>query len=330
MAKRLQAKISEDLEKKQQAEQFRIVDPANLPTKPAKPNRPLVISVGGVIGAGCGVGLILLLHHTHPALRKSEDVSRVFGIPVLVTIPRYRSHVSQGYHLVVMQEYDSFISEQYRILYTKINELNKENSHKIFAITSALQNEGKTVTTLNLAVVMAKDFGKKTLVLEGDFRRPTISLYLKVKLEEGLVDILSSTSDIQSTMGPVANTLIPFADDNLAVLPVVRRIQNSTSLLSSQRMRDLFSVLREQYDFILIDAPPILPLSDMNIFEKVVDGIMMVVRAQSTTKDAVMRALNTMGTNKVLGIVLNDVHHAPFSSYRYNYKYNYKYKTDSN
>ncbi len=162
------------------------------------------------------------------------------------------------------------------------------------------------------------------------FRRPTISLYLKVKLEEGLVDILSSKSDIQSTMVPVANILVPFADDNLTVLPVVRRIQNSTSLLSSQRMRDLFGVLREQYDFILIDAPPILPLSDMNIFEKVVDGIIMVVRAESTSKDAVMRALNTMGTDKVLGIVLNDVHHTPFSYYRYNYKYNYKYKTDSN
>jgi polysaccharide biosynthesis transport protein len=330
MTKRLQAKISEDLEKKQQAEQFRILDPANFPTEPTKPNRPLVISLGGVIGAGCGIGLILLLHHVHPALRKAEDVYRVFGIPVLVTIPRYRTDVNQDYHLIVMQEYDSFVSEQYRILYTKMNELSKENSHKIFAITSALQNEGKTVTALNLAVVMAKDFGKKTLVLEGDFRRPTISLYLKVKLEEGLFDILSSTLDIQSTMVPVANTLVPFADDNLTVLPVVRRIQNSTSLLSSQRMRDLFSVLREQYDFILVDAPPILPLSDMNIFENVVDGIIMVVRAETTTKDAVMRALNTMGTDKVLGIVLNDVRHAPFSYYRYNYKYNYKYKSESN
>jgi Mrp family chromosome partitioning ATPase len=91
-------------------------------------------------------------------------------------------------------------------------------------------------------------------------------------------------------------------------------------------MRDLFGVLREQYDFILIDAPPILPLSDMNIFEKVVDGIMMVVRAERTSKDAVMRALNTLGREKVLGIVLNDVRYAPFSSYRYN-RYNHKYKT---
>ena len=152
-------------------------------------------------------------------------------------------------------------------------------------------------------------------------------LYLKVDLEEGLVDILSSKSDLQSTMVPVANTLIPFADDNLAVLPAVRRAQSSTSLLSSPRMRDLFDVLREQYDFILIDAPPILPLSDMNIFEEVVDGIVMIVRAESTTRDTVTKALDTLD-RQVLGIVLNDVRQAPFSYYRYNYKYDYKPDTN--
>jgi Mrp family chromosome partitioning ATPase len=164
-------------------------------------------------------------------------------------------------------------------------------------------------------------------VLEGDFRRPSIPQYLKVELEEGLVDILSSKSDFQSTMVPVANTLVPFADDNLTVLPAVRRTQSSTSLLSSPRMRDLFDVLREQYDFILIDSPPILPLSDMNIFEEVVDGIIMIVRAESTARDAVTKALDTLGTEKVLGIVLNDVRQA-FSYYQFNYQYDYKPATN--
>jgi len=328
LEKRLHAKISENLEKKQQSEQFRILDPANFPTDPARPNRPLVVGIGGALGGGLGIGLILLLHYFNPVLGKPEDIYGTFGIPVLVTIPRYHTDFSKDHRLLVLQESDSFIAEQYRILYTKINDLSKGKAHKIFAITSALQNEGKTVTALNLAVVMAKDFGKRTLVLEGDFRRPSIPLYLNVNLEEGLVDILSSKSDFQSTMVPVANTLVPFADDNLAVLPAVHRTQSSTSLLSSPRMRDLFDVLREQYDFILIDSPPILPLSDMNIFEEVVDGIVMIVRAESTTRDTVTKALDTLGTDKVLGIVLNDVRQAPFSSYRYNYKYDYKPDTN--
>jgi capsular exopolysaccharide synthesis family protein len=322
------AKSSENLEKEQQSEQFRILEPANFPTEPAWPNRRLVVGIGGALGGGVGIGLILLLHYFHPVLDRPEDIYGTFGIPVLVTIPRYHADFGKDHRLLVLQESDAFLAEQYRILYTKINALSKGNAHKIFAITSALQNEGKTVTVLNLAVVMAKDFGKKTLVLEGDFRRPSIALYLNVDLEEGLVDILSSKSDLHSTMVPVANALVPFADDNLAVLPAGHRTQGSTSLLSSPRMRALFDVLREQYDFILVDSSPILPLSDMNFFEEVVDGIIMLVRAESTTRDMVTKALDTLGTDKVLGIVLNDVHQVPFSYYRYNYKYDYRPNTN--
>jgi Mrp family chromosome partitioning ATPase len=165
-------------------------------------------------------------------------------------------------------------------------------------------------------------------VLEGDFRTPSIPLYLKVDLQEGLVDILSSKSELQLTMVPVANTLVPFADENLAVLPAVRSSQSSTSLLSSSRMRELFDVLREQYDFILIDSPPILPLSDINIFAEVVDGIVMIVRAESTTRDTITKALDTVGTDKVRGIVLNDVRQASFVYYRYNYQYDSKLRTN--
>ena len=328
LEKRLQAKISENLEKKQKGEQFRILDPAHFPTKPIQPNYPFIVGIGGALGGGGGAGLILLLHYLNPALRKSEDVYGAFGIPVLAAIPRYATDLGKNYHLLVMQEPDSFIAEQYRILYTKINDLCKEKSQKIFAITSALQSEGKTVTALNLAIVMAKDFGKKTLVLEGDFRRSTIPRYLKVELEEGLVDILSSKADMHTTRVPVANTLIPFADDNLTVLPAVRRTQHSSSLLSSQRLRDLFDILREQYDFILIDSPPILPLSDMNIFEEVVDGILLVVRAERTPRGAIEQALEALGTDKLLGIVLNDVRQTFSSYYKYGYQYNYQYKPD--
>lgn len=328
LEKRLNAKISENLEKKQKGEQFRILDPANFPRTPSQVGPLMIVGSGGGIGAGLGLCLALLVHFINPALRKPEDVANAFGFPVLATIPRYNTDLGRDHHLIVLQDSDSFVAEQYRILYTKLNDFSKEKGGKIFAITSALQSEGKTVTALNLAVVMAKDFGKKTLVLEGDFRRPTIPLYLKVELEEGLVDILSSKSDMQTTMVPVANTLVPFADDNLAVLPAVRRTQNSSLLLSSQRMRDLFDMLREQYDFILIDAPPILPLSDMNIFEEVVDGILLVIRADSTPRGAITKAVDAIGSAKIIGVVLNDVRHNLASYYHYGYRYGYKYKSE--
>jgi Mrp family chromosome partitioning ATPase len=104
----------------------------------------------------------------------------------------------------------------------------------------------------------------------------------------------------------MADTLIPFADDNLAVLPVLKGVKNSSGLLSSQQLKELLSTLKEQYDCILIDAPPVLPLSDMNVFEAVVDGIIMVVRAGKTPRDTFLQALDALATDKLVGIVLND------------------------
>ena len=102
----------------------------------------------------------------------------------------------------------------------------------------------------------------------------------------------------------------------------------SAPSLSSPRMRELFDLLREKYDFILIDSPPILPLSDMNIFKEMVDGIVMIVRTERTTRDTVTKALDTLGSDKVLGIVLNDVRQVPFLHYQYNDKYDYKPHTN--
>lgn len=317
LAKRLNAKMSYNLEKRQKGEQFRVLDPANLPKKPFKPNRVKIILIGNFISAAIGVALILLLEYLNPYFHRPEDFDGTLEYPVLVTIPS-NVGLHNGYdQLISVDRPDSVITEQYRILYAKLHELQKEKSQKVFAISSSLQGEGKTLTALNLAVVIARDFGKRTLLLEGDFKAPAISRYLKAELESGLVDLLLGKDDIQSTLIPFADTLIPFADDNLSLLPAVKSVRNSSGLLSSQRMRDLLETLREQYDIILIDAPPILPLSDMQIFEEVVDGILMVVRAEKTPRDALSKAVHTLQTDKIAGIVLNDFQQPLPEAYRY-------------
>jgi capsular exopolysaccharide synthesis family protein len=201
---------------------------------------------------------------------------------------------------------DSIITEQYRILYTKLNDINENSEGKVFAITSSIRGEGKTLTALNLSVVMARDFGKKTLLLEGDFKTPSLIKFIKQELQSDLVDILLSKTHVQSTSIPFADTLIPFADDKLSILPAAKSVNNSSGLVSSQSMKQLLRALKEQYDFVLIDSPPILPLSDMNVFEEVVDGIVLVVRAERTPKGALIKAFDTLETNKILGFVLND------------------------
>jgi polysaccharide chain length determinant protein (PEP-CTERM system associated) len=317
LAKRLNAKLSYNLEKRQKGEQFKVLDPANMPRKPFRPNRVKIILIGNFVSAAIGVALILLLEYLNPYFHRPEDFDGTLEYPVLVTIPS-NVGLKNGYdQLVSVDNPDSVITEQYRILYAKLHESQKEKSQKVFAISSSLQGEGKTLTALNLAVVIARDFGKRTLLLEGDFKAPAISRYLKAELESGLVDLLLGKDDIQSTLIPFADTLIPFADDNLSLLPAVKSVRNSSGLLSSQRMRDLLETLREQYDFILIDAPPILPLSDMQIFEEVVDGILMVVRAEKTPKDALVKAVHALQTDKIVGIVLNDSPQPLPEAYRY-------------
>jgi polysaccharide chain length determinant protein (PEP-CTERM system associated) len=318
LAKKLNAKMSENLEKRQKGEQFRVLDPANLPREPYQPNRPKIILIGSLLSGAVGAGLIFLLEYLNPYFRKPEDLQDILDSPVLVTIPSNRITRRNRYgRLVTVDEPDSIVTEQYRVLYAKIHDVHREQGKKVFAISSPLQGEGKTVTALNLAVVMARDFGKKTLLLEGDFRAPAISHYLKAELESGLVDLLLSKTGIQSTLIPFADTLIPFADDNLSVLPAVKSVRNSSGLLSSQRMKDLLGTLKEQYDFILIDAPPVLPLSDMQVFEEVVDGIILLVRAEKTPKEALLKAMDAVGTDKLAGIVLSDFRGQLPGFYRY-------------
>jgi capsular exopolysaccharide synthesis family protein len=310
LEKHLNAKISENLEKKQKGEQFRVLDPANIPQKPYKPDRRKIIVLGVLLSGGVGIGLIFFKENVRPSYRKAEDFHGTIDVPVLGTIPR--TTIAQGRHrsLITLQEPNSLITEQYRILYTKISQLTKGNPHTIFAISSSIKGEGKTITSLNLALVMARDFGKKILLIEGDLKNPAIARYLQLKLQTGMIDSLLKKADFQSN-------ILTFAVENLSVLPVVKSVQNSSSILSSQEMNMLISTLKEKYDFILIDCPPILSLPDMNIIEKLVDGILLVIRAERTPRDAVKTALNSLGTDKIVGVILNDAKQPGSQYYRY-------------
>jgi capsular exopolysaccharide synthesis family protein len=310
LEKHLNAKISENLEKKQKGEQFRVVDPANIPQKPYKPDRRKIILLGVLLSGGAGIGVSFFKEFVRPSYRKAADFHGTIDVPVLGTIPRH--NIAQGRHrpLITLQEPDSLTTEQYRILYTKISQLTKGNPHTIFAISSSIKGEGKTITSLNLALVMARDFGKKTLLIEGDLKNPAIARYLQLKRQTGMIDILLKKADLQTS-------ILTFAVENLSVLPLVKNVPNSSSVLSSEEMSILLSMLKEKYDFILIDCPPILSLPDMNIIEKLVDGILLVIRAQRTPRDAVKTALNSLRTDKIVGVILNDAKQPSSQYYHY-------------
>jgi polysaccharide chain length determinant protein (PEP-CTERM system associated) len=312
LQKRLSARISENLEKRQKAEQFRVVDPAKIPERPFKPDHRKIVLFGSLASVGSAAGLILLRDYINSSFRESGDFDGTVNLPVLASIPMNKIIQKKGRPPIVSQEPNSLMVDQYRLLCTRIHQLSLGNSQTIFAISSSTENEGKTVTALNLALTAARDFRKKTLLIDGDLRKPALSTYLQVKPKIDLLAVLSNKSDLQSG-------LLNFGHENLSVLPFVNSIGNSSSLLSSPEMRSLILLLKQTYDFILIDCPPILMLPDMHILEKLVDGIFLVVRAEKTRREDVIMAMNSLSTDKLMGIILNDVKQSVSHYYRYSY-----------
>ena len=214
--------------------------------------------------------------------------------------------------LVVINNSDPVSAEHYRILYTMLEAISIRDFSKTFAVTSAIKGEGKTTTTLNLAYIMATEFKKKTVVIECDLKNPSIiSNHLDSAPKVGLEEVVKNKEGLKTGMVQVAGS-------DLYILPAVRPVRNSPEILSSRSFSEMLSALRTEFDFILMDCPPIVPLADVNIIAKMAEGMLLVVRAGQTPKDIVIKAANSITGTNIVGIVLNGVDKAP-KEYYYQY-----------
>lgn len=211
------------------------------------------------------------------------------------------------------------IAEQYRILRTNIQRLTPENPPRVIAITSALHQEGKTTTAVNLAVVMAQDLNKKILLCDCDLRKPMIHKVMGLDSKRGIADVLLSDIDIDSVLqsGKV---------ENLTILPCGRKPHNPAELLGSHKMKELLSKLRTQFDYILIDCPPILAITDAGVVSSLVDGVIFTIQAWRTQREAVLRSQSLLlsAHAKILGFILTNMEHFG-PKYLYHYGYGYQY-----
>lgn len=217
--------------------------------------------------------------------------------------------------LITIKEPYSIIAEQYRVLCTRISQLVQNRTSYILAITSSIKSEGKSFTAVNLAITMAKDFDENVLLVEGDLKNPTIHEYLKRSPTFGLSDVLEGRIDMDAAT-------IKLFEGKLSVLFAGKKNANPSRLISSSKMEELLNTARGVYKYIIIDAPPVIPLVDMNIYSNFVDGILLIIRAGKTPKSIVKRALSTIPSEKVIGSVLNDVD-LNYSQYYYGSKYTY-------
>ncbi len=210
-----------------------------------------------------------------------------------------------------MDELNPVAAEQYRVLYTRLENISINKSHKVFAITSAIKGEGKTLTSLNLAYVMAHDFKKKVVLVEFDLRKPSMLKHLSANdTFHTIYDVVNKGEDVMSSLSRLKDTSLYF-------LPAVTPSVNSVELLGSQRMKSMLKTLSEHFDYVVVDCPPILHMADMNIIARIVNGLILVARAGKTPKDMVVKAARSLNGSNIVGIVLND---AEVAYNRYYYK----------
>ncbi len=208
----------------------------------------------------------------------------------------------------------ALITEQYKILRTNFLSINKGRPPKIVVVTSALHSEGKTITALNLAIALAQTTNKpRILLIDADLRRGRIAKYLGVDQNSGLSDLLSARASLDQV-------LFSIDLENLSFIAPGSPPENPSELLSSENMKTLLNEVKHQFDFVLIDTPPIIAVTDSGVLGSMVDGVLMVVQAGRTQRGIINRATELLeqAHAKLIGHVLTNIeYHLPEYIYRY-------------
>lgn len=227
-------------------------------------------------------------------------------------------------HIVCFHDPSSPVGEQYKIMRTNIQALKYTKGYKTFAITSSIHNEGKTVSSINLAMSMAHDLNSKSVLLvDADMRKGKIAKYLGLSSSPGLSEILKGEVEPEAAF-------VSINVDNLTIIPSGKVPKNPSELLGSKKMAGLIELFKTQFDYIFIDAPPVMPLTDACLIGPLCDGIIMVVQAGRTQRDLVRHSEGRLNQAraKTLGYILTNVeYHLPQYLYRYVQEYgSYEYK----
>ncbi|HVL68568.1 MAG TPA: CpsD/CapB family tyrosine-protein kinase [Vicinamibacterales bacterium] len=201
-------------------------------------------------------------------------------------------------HLVAAVAPQSPAAERYRLLRTRIKQSERGRSVRSIVVTSPAKGDGKSLTAANLALTMAQEFHQRVLLLDADLRRPSVARLFGISDGPGLTDVLMGVADLDSA-------LVHLRDHHLTILPAGTPPAQPAELLGSASMRRVLDTLGPRYDRILIDMPPVAPLADVHVLSQMADGLLMIVRAGSTPKPAIERALSGLDMTKVLGLVLN-------------------------
>ncbi len=313
LSKKYEAAIARNLEQAQKGERFKVLRPARVPKLPSFPDIRLTLPGGLALGLLVTGLFIALQEFRNPAFRSVSKLARTIGLPVVASIPKIendRIYVDPPSgdvdpRLVVYTAPESAPAEQYRGFAPIFLE---DEKRRVVLVTSAQRGDGKSLTTMNLALTFACDLDRNTLLIDADLRRPTAHRLVRISRRQGLSNVLKNQLDLEE--GAVRTTI-----PNLSVLPAGPSVRNPLALLTSDRFLAVLEEAKQRYDVVFIDSPPLLPVVDTKLMKRLADLVLFVVRADATPRDAVLRSMADM--RDVAGVVFNQVSPGSFERFYY-------------
>jgi capsular exopolysaccharide synthesis family protein len=289
-----------------------VVDTAKLPARPSEPQVLRNIVLGLAVGLLAGGGAAVVAARLDRSVKDGDEASALVGAPLVGTIQRdqalNKTHTTD-------RRGDSRTAEDYRQLRNNLRFLEVDDPPRVIMVSSAVPAEGKTTLVINLALALA-EAGQRVIVVEADLRRPKVTSYLGMVGGVGLTNVLTGTAYLEEV-------LQQHGMDGLTVLAAGPTPPNPGELLASSHMRAVVEKLRGQFDVVLVDAPPLLPVADASGLAPHTDGVLLSVRYGSTHRDQLRQAATTVerAGGRTLGAVLNIVPPRAGSAYGYGYSY---------
>ncbi|MGC0365725.1 succinoglycan biosynthesis transport protein ExoP [Rhodococcus sp. 27YEA15] len=269
---------------------------AEVPTTATSPKTTRNLLLGSMIGLLLGIAAAVIRDRTDNRLTAEADIEEIVGSAVVGAVPFDRNRETHA--AVNFTDGYSVEAEAYRELRTNLRYISVDNPPRVIVVTSPLPAEGKTTTSVNIALVLSES-GKKVCLVDGDLRKPRISAYLGIIGTVGLSSVLSGQATLDEVLQPVG-------DGELSVLAAGVTPPNPSELLGSDTTRALFDELRTRFDYVIVDASPLLPVTDAAVLSTVADGALIAVRHGSTKRDELSTAvgnLNAVGA-RIIGSVL--------------------------
>ena len=273
-----------------------------------EPNFSRIMSMASMFGLMAGVAFAYLLELADKTFRSPEEITQQLGLPIVGHIPviagdkkivNRESKLDPG--LVTFFRPKSRLAEAYRAVRTALYFSTRGEQHKVIQVTSPNPGDGKSTLSANLAISIAQS-GKKVLLIDADFRRPRVHRLFGLDKTVGMSSVISGQAELPDA---IQSTEV----ENLWSMPCGPRPDNPSELLTNRRFEELLAILREQYDFVLIDTPPVLAVTDPSAVAARVDGVLLTIRISKRTRPEAMRAtelLATLGAN-TLGVVVNGI-----------------------